>query len=70
MTKNIIADMLVFIFFSGVSIASGAENSVRLEELDLTHVHHGWGKPVANATVVNKPLTLAGKMQVQKHYAK
>jgi len=34
--------------------------SVGLEELELEHIVQGWGMPVANQTIVNKPLTMDG----------
>ncbi|MCD6332162.1 MAG: NPCBM/NEW2 domain-containing protein, partial [Bacteroidales bacterium] len=39
--------------------ACQSENTIRLDEMDITAMTTGWGKPVMNQTVLRKPLTVA-----------
>jgi len=41
---------------------SPATRLVRLEDLNLSHMHQGYGSPQIDRSVRNKPLTLAGKV--------
>lgn len=54
---HIIAATLIL--FCAVA-AAGEVRTVWLDELDLSHIRQGWGKPVARRSVVNMPLRLDG----------
>jgi len=44
-----------------VSSAAGAAQTVWLDQMDLSLLQQGWGKPAVNKSVINRTLTLAGK---------
>jgi len=45
-----------------LSLAAGARaDTVRLDELDLTKMRQGWGKPQVNRSIREKPLSIAGR---------
>lgn len=51
------AVILVFM----VGAAPGAENAVPLSAMDLSKMSSGWGKPLVDKSVTNKPISIAGQ---------
>ena len=53
--------LINFISFPFCINANQETRFVRLEELDITKIQQGWGKPQKNASVDGNPITINGK---------
>ena len=51
---------LAFLVLNLAGIVSAAEN-VPLSTLDISKMSAGWGKPLANRSVQDKPMSIAGR---------
>ena len=58
---RIISSILLFCIFS-MNLIFAEERLLRLEEMNLEHMVQGWGKPGVKKTILDKPLTINGKV--------
>ena len=61
--KNIAITLCLIIFLTLITpCLADSQKTIDLSSMDLSKMTSGWGKPVANKSIENKPLTLAGKV--------
>ena len=61
--KNITRAICLITFFTLITPCLAEDlKTIELSSMDLTKMTSGWDKPVANKSIENKPLTLAGKV--------
>ena len=61
--KYICAAICTIVFFNLVAACiADSQKTIELSSMDLTKMTSGWANPVANKSVANNPLTLAGKV--------
>jgi len=57
-----LAALLPALMWVAVAATAAADESIPLASLDISKMTCGWGKPVANRSVQNKPLSIAGRV--------
>jgi len=57
-----IALCLIILSALSFSCLADSQKTINLFSMDLTKMTSGWGKPIANKTIENKPITMAGKV--------
>jgi len=61
--KNIAITLCLIIFLTLITPCfADSQKTIHLSSMDITKMTSGWGKPVANKSIENKPLTMAGKI--------
>jgi len=60
--KSIVALSVIILLILITTSFAETQKIINLSSMDLTKMISGWGKPIANKSIENKPLTMAGKV--------